>query len=280
MKFVDKVGATTNISDWIERVWWVTCARDWRGTTCSVLSKLDKKSQVKHGCTRQNVRIDVPWKIKHIVTFSLLQDIPSYNIRGNNSRDILSKFSLTILARYTLRCYNCGEMGHMSKECAKEARPDKCFNCGEKGHHGKDCPKGDVPVCYTCGKSDHLSNACPQRPPGVCFNCNKEGHISKDCPEPLNIVCHLCKEKGHKAMHCPKGSSSSSSSRSRYSRASPPSHSHAHYADPYRVYDDPYSSRSRDSVSAAYPDPYAAVYASAMHHDPYGADPYGSSRHY
>jgi len=178
-----------------------------------------------------------------------------------------------VLARFTLRCYNCGEMGHISKECSKEARPDKCFNCGEKGHHGKDCPKGDVPVCYTCGKSDHLSNACPQRPAGVCFNCNKEGHISKDCPEPLNIVCHLCKEKGHKAMNCPKGTVQA---RARFG-AKPPSPIHAHYADPYRAYEDPYGSRAalaaRDSVTAAY-DPYVA-YASM--HDPYGADPYGSS---
>jgi len=41
-----------------------------------------------------------------------------------------------------MKCYNCGEMGHISNDCTKQrADTRKCFNCGQGGHLSRNCPE-------------------------------------------------------------------------------------------------------------------------------------------
>lgn len=56
-------------------------------------------------------------------------------------------------------CYNCGELGHLGKEC-KAPAPDK--------------------MCFKCEKMGHIEMNCPQT---VCCWCHKRqpGHASQDC---------------------------------------------------------------------------------------------------
>ncbi len=53
----------------------------------------------------------------------------------------------------------------------------KCYNCGEIGHMSHQCVNASVRrPCYLCGYRDHHSNACPEM---LCFRCNGTGHESR-----------------------------------------------------------------------------------------------------
>jgi cellular nucleic acid-binding protein len=72
-------------------------------------------------------------------------------------------------------CYNCGEVGHIGRDCPAPANPEakkpersggrgqKCFNCGEFGHISAECPSGGYgPKCYNCSQFGHISSACTE----------------------------------------------------------------------------------------------------------------------
>jgi len=41
-----------------------------------------------------------------------------------------------------IRCYNCGRMGHTSRNCLRPRRePGVCYECGATGHQLRDCPR-------------------------------------------------------------------------------------------------------------------------------------------
>ncbi|KAK0407821.1 hypothetical protein QR680_003615 [Steinernema hermaphroditum] len=95
-------------------------------------------------------------------------------------------------------CYNCGEDGHMSRDCPTGRRTGgggggrSCYNCGEDGHISRECPTrgggggggGGGQKCYNCGNFGHISRECTEpRAERVCYGCNKPGHVRSQCPE-------------------------------------------------------------------------------------------------
>ena len=77
-------------------------------------------------------------------------------------------------------CYNCGEMGHISRNCTN----DKVEGADEGKGRRRRRNRTRSRRCFNCGEEGHLSADCPE-PPGntKCYICKKEGHISRDCPE-------------------------------------------------------------------------------------------------
>lgn len=67
------------------------------------------------------------------------------NGRGGNGRG----------GNNTRKCYNCGQAGHISRDCR--------VNGGGKGGGGKGPGGKGGRTCYNCGQVGHISAACPNR---------------------------------------------------------------------------------------------------------------------
>lgn len=86
-----------------------------------------------------------------------------------------------------IKCFTCGEIGHISKSCPKSTSEQKtktvfCFNCRSEGHLTANCPE---PLkCAYCKQEGHEKKDCPTRPKITCYNCGKEGHVASNCRQP------------------------------------------------------------------------------------------------
>lgn len=79
----------------------------------------------------------------------------------------------------------------------------KCHNCGQVGHRMNDCSERPRPVCHLCAGRDHEAAACPNV---TCFRCGDFGHHSRSCSSRHRnakpLICTQCGSVRHDAVNC------------------------------------------------------------------------------
>jgi hypothetical protein len=96
-----------------------------------------------------------------------LEDLESKGVLAGATRGV----NLVDTTGSARKCFNCGEVGHMQREC-QAANPSgrfhgKCHKCGRQGHMAKDCrSKKNKVKCFACDKEGHMARECPERQDG------------------------------------------------------------------------------------------------------------------
>ncbi|ETV92575.1 hypothetical protein, variant [Aphanomyces invadans] len=118
----------------------------------------------------------------------------------------------------TTKCFNCGEIGHMSNACVNSTVLRPCFMCGYRDHKANECPHL---LCHRCNEPGHEARNCPNGRYYLdfCGTCGAADHDSRECPPRLRDAklarCMVCFERGHlscvphtrpanKRIYCPK----------------------------------------------------------------------------
>jgi hypothetical protein len=107
----------------------------------------------------------------------------------------------------TIKCFNCGEVGHMSRNCPHD-EIIICTRCNERGHDSFSCFNMK---CFKCNKIGHRSFECKFKDVKQCEKCGHNGHIAADCmAKPDSIPntnlrkCRFCGERDHLICPFPK----------------------------------------------------------------------------
>ena len=66
---------------------------------------------------------------------------------------------LAVDKKRLLTCFNCGEQGHMAKECSRSANYGGPKGQGIGANKGQ--PRQREKLCWTCGEPAHIARDCP-----------------------------------------------------------------------------------------------------------------------
>lgn len=111
----------------------------------------------------------------------------------------------------SIKCYNCGCVGHISTKCTNPTVFKPCWLCGLRGHPAFRCTRE---LCFRCMKEGHQSRDCPSEKKTFvkcCFWCGSSQHAHTECmnsgasADLSDVRCYVCGERGH--LNCATASS-------------------------------------------------------------------------
>ncbi|CAI5727540.1 unnamed protein product [Peronospora destructor] len=110
-----------------------------------------------------------------------------------------NRYFITDLA---IKCFHCGEVGHMTNVCMNDKLQQPCYYCALRGHQSWACP--NLP-CANCLQVGHEERNCSDRTRNIepCGICGRAGHLKDDCDNVGNqerVTCMVCTKVGH--LHC------------------------------------------------------------------------------
>lgn len=100
----------------------------------------------------------------------------------------------------SVKCFRCGEIGHMSGSCVNKRVGRPCVYCARVGHQPHSCPNMR---CFTCFRPGHFAKDCPnrQRDLSFCEICGSNRHSDRDCHIGHDgfhgVHCMACDAQGH-----------------------------------------------------------------------------------
>eukprot|EP00924_Labyrinthula_sp_SR-Ha-C_P016019 snap_masked-scaffold_4-processed-gene-16.19-mRNA-1 protein AED:1.00 eAED:1.00 QI:0/0/0/0/1/1/2/0/356 len=163
-------------------------------------------------------------KMSHVDRMNSISSISAYSL--NTAMMQMSLGQPSNHMHSSSRCYNCNQMGHLSRDCIL---PRACFLCGLTDHISKKCPfieaakvdplvkealkiaeqkaatERSLKTVDEQNQSQEVSDTQGDAKQLICLNCNRAGHRLKNCP--FQKQCFLCTSIEHIARDCPIASS-------------------------------------------------------------------------
>lgn len=117
----------------------------------------------------------------------------------------------------SLRCGNCGKIGHLRANCTSRAKYIYCPRCDSRNHTDDYCPL--IWRSYV-----GLHGGRVERPEVFsCYNCGGTSHYGDDCPEPRPVMLRFVEDTAFSGSNLPPELQRDYFARNRRQRArSPP----------------------------------------------------------